>query len=203
MKVSHIIYKVNNLKEAVESFTNMGFKVEYGSRDKPHNALIYFSQGPYIELLDNIIIPIYTRTLLRLLGKRKILDRIDEWRSQKEGFFEICLENKSNHFRHEKTVLKKHGIDYFITKSKRIDPLDRALEWKLLFPFELRLPFFMTPFNTSPKPINFTHPNGVKGIERLSYGTADHLISIVKELCDDQILNLYNGKGVKDIIYKK
>ena len=50
MKVSHVLYKVINLQDSVTKFQNMGFKVEFGSKNKPHNALIYFSEGPYIEL---------------------------------------------------------------------------------------------------------------------------------------------------------
>ena len=49
MKLSHILYKSNNLSEAVKQFEEEGFKVEYGSKHNPKNALIYFSEGPYIE----------------------------------------------------------------------------------------------------------------------------------------------------------
>ena len=44
MKVGHILYKVNNLEDAVIKFREQGFKVEYGSKSSPHNALIYFSE---------------------------------------------------------------------------------------------------------------------------------------------------------------
>ena len=52
MKLSHILYKTNNLPEAVKQFEEDGFKVEYGSKHNPKNALIYFSEGPYIEILE-------------------------------------------------------------------------------------------------------------------------------------------------------
>ena len=53
MKISHLIYKVDNLKKAVESFENYGFCVEYGKREHPYNALIYFNDHTYIELIQN------------------------------------------------------------------------------------------------------------------------------------------------------
>ena len=68
MKVSHVLYKVKDLEESVKKFQNLGFKVEYGSKSKPHNALIYFSEGPYIELLHKAPVPIYVNIILRLLG---------------------------------------------------------------------------------------------------------------------------------------
>ena len=32
-----------------------GFAVQYGRKKNPINALIYFSNGPYIELLDGTV----------------------------------------------------------------------------------------------------------------------------------------------------
>ena len=51
MRSGHLIYKVKDLQQAVKEWEAKGFIVEYGRREKPNNALIYFSQGPYIELL--------------------------------------------------------------------------------------------------------------------------------------------------------
>ena len=40
MKLSHILYKSNNLSKSVKKFQDEGFKVEYGSKQNPKNALI-------------------------------------------------------------------------------------------------------------------------------------------------------------------
>ena len=72
MKLSHILYKVNTLEEGVEAFRKKGFHVEYGSRDRPHNALIYFSEGPYIELLAKAPISSFARIILKCIGKKKL-----------------------------------------------------------------------------------------------------------------------------------
>lgn len=52
MKLSHVILKVEQLDKAVQEYREKGFVVEYGKEKNPINALIYFSKGPYIELLD-------------------------------------------------------------------------------------------------------------------------------------------------------
>ena len=87
MKVSHVLYKANDLESAIIKFQNMGFKVEYGSKNKPHNALIYFSEGPYIELLSKAPVPFYIHLILRLLDQGKVAERFIHWKNVKEGFF--------------------------------------------------------------------------------------------------------------------
>jgi hypothetical protein len=202
MKVSHILYKVNNLEESVLKFQDEGFNVEYGSKIHPHNALIYFSEGPYIELLEKAPVSSFIKVLLRVIGKGNIADRFLQWEEEKEGFFELCFENYRSDFSKEQEVLDLHGFKYFITKSKRLDPFDRLLTWKLLFPYELKLPFFMTYFNIDPKPTNFVHPNGLKNIKSIEYGTDTNLIPIIKKFCDDDILTINEGKGIKKVIYE-
>jgi len=202
MKVSHIIYKVNDLEEGVEQFRQQGFKVEYGSKTNPHNALIYFSEGPYIELLSEVHFPAFFKFLLKLIGKGKVVERIEKWEQATEGPVELCLENYDTNFAKEKAILKKFGQKFFLTKSKRLDPLDRLLRWKMLFPDELKLPFLMTYFTVDPKPKNFIHPNGTKRIKSLAYGTTKMLIPVVKKLCNDDTLNLYVGNGVKEVTYE-
>ena len=203
MKVSHVLYRANDLESAVVKFQNMGFEVEYGSKNKPHNALIYFSEGPYIELLSKSPVPFYIHLVLRLLGQGKVAERFIHWKNVKEGFFELCFENYETNFNTEEEILIKNGHHYFITKSSRTDPANRILKWKLLFPYELKLPFLMTYFNCDPKPKNFIHPNGVRKIKSISFGTDENLIPVIKELCDDKLLELFVGKGVRSVTYEK
>jgi hypothetical protein len=61
----------------------------------------------------------------------------------------------------------------------------------------------MTYFNIDPKPKKNNHPNGIKKIKSISYGTNAGFIPIVNELCDDNILNLFIGDGVSNIEYEK
>ncbi len=203
MKVSHVLYKVKNLDASIIKFQNMGFKVEIGSKKKPHNALIYFSDGPYIELLNKAPVPFYINIILKLIGKGKVAERFRYWKDVNEGFFGVCLENYETNFNKEENILTKNGQNYFITNSSRTDYLNRTLKWKLLFPYELKLPFLMTYFNIDPKPKNFIHPNGVKKIKSISLGTDQNLIPIINELCDDTILELFIGKGIKRLTYEK
>ena len=203
MKLSHILYKVNNLNKSVQDFKDQGFHVEYGSKHHPHNALIYFSKGPYIELIEKVPISFFKKFILKFIGKGYLLNRFDSWKNSEPGFFEICIENYRDHFHDEIEVLKKQNQTFFITNSKRLDPFDRLLKWKLLFPKEIKIPFLMTYFNIDPKPKKFTHPNGIKKIEHVVYGTDKKLIPIIQEICNDTILSVEEGKGVKRVKFKR
>jgi hypothetical protein len=203
MKLSHILYKSNNLSEAVNQFEEKGFKVEYGSKYNPSNALIYFSEGPYIEILEKAPISNFLMIVLRLIGKTQLVKRFKSWENAHEGYFDICLENHKNDFDEEVQILNEHKEYYFITKSKRLDTLNRLLTWKLLFPNNLNLPFFMTYFNIDPKPKNFVHPNGIKKINEVSYYIDNSLISIFKKLCNDSTIKLTNQKGEMRVSFQK
>ena len=202
MKLSHVIYKTDDLDKSVEDFKSQGFKVDYGSKYNPHNALIYFSKGPYIELVPRAPVSRFTKFILNVIGRSKLVKRFDEWDNSDTGFFEICLENYGNDFSIESEILKKNNEPFFITKSKRLDPEDRLLKWKLLFPMNIKLPFMMTYFNIDPKPKKYIHPNGIKSIKEVKYQIDKDLIPIIKNLCDDKILNVVEGRRrLIDIIY--
>ena len=202
MKVSHVLYKTNNLEASFKEFEKLGYKVVYGSRKKPHNALIYFSEGPYIELLEKAPISSFLKAILRLLGKAKVVDRFNSWENSTEGFFEICLENNTTNFKKEEKILAKFEEGYFITNSKRIDASNRVLKWKLLFPNQTKIPFLMTQFNINPKPKNFVHPNKIKRIKQISYSTEASIIPVINELCNDDILQLFIGKRDCKVTYE-
>ena len=202
MKVSHVLFKTNDLKKTFKEFEKSGFKVEYGSKKKPHNALIYFSEGPYIEILEKAPVSSFMKLILRLIGKGYLAERFTSWENAEEGFFEICLENNTSNFRAEKKLLKRLGEKYFVTQSKRIDPMNRILKWKLLFPRQIKIPFLMTPFNIDPKPRNFIHPNKITRIQQVSYVTDPNIISIINELCNDDTLQLINGKKGCTVSYQ-
>ena len=106
MKVSHVLFKTNDLKKTFKEFEKSGFKVEYGSKTKPHNALIYFSEGPYIEILEKAPVYSFIKLILRFIGKGYLAERFTSWENAEEGFFEICLENNTSNFRAEKKLLK-------------------------------------------------------------------------------------------------
>ena len=201
--LSHVLYKVNNLNKSVNEFIKKGFHVEFGSKKNPHNALIYFSEGPYIELIEKAPVSKFSKSLLKLIGKQKLVDRFNNWEKSKPSYFEICLETYSNNFKNEIKILNKYDQKYFITSSKRLDPKNRLLKWKLLFPMEINLPFFMTYFNIDPKPKNFVHPNGISKIKKVVYGLDKKFKNLLEDLCEDDLLFFKEGSGELEVMFDK
>lgn len=133
MKLSHILYKVENLDKGVEAFKQQGFKVEYGTKRKPYNAIIYFSEGPYLELIGDMKLPKILNGILKLLGKGKVVERINGWHNSKEGLIAVCLENYKKDLEQEKAILQKHGHKFFERNTKRLGIQNRLLKLKYYF----------------------------------------------------------------------
>ncbi|MGL6198955.1 MAG: VOC family protein [Lachnospiraceae bacterium] len=203
MKVSHVIYKVQDLNKGVEEFRAKGFEVEYGKKKNPYNALIYFSEGPYIELLASTGMPSLVKTILGLFAKgKKLLNRLNYWDHHPGGYCGLALENYKDNLDAERAMLKKYEQDCSQINSRRNDTKGRQLRFKCAYPYELQIPFYMTYFNIDPKPKNFVHPNGVKRISHITYGVRKELFPIIHEMCDDEMLELFEGDGIRDVKFE-
>ena len=73
-----------------------GFCRRIRQKEKPNNALIYFSQGSYIELLENTGIPIIAKVIAKLFGRPKNLERFFYWDECEEGWQGLCIEKDSS-----------------------------------------------------------------------------------------------------------
>lgn len=202
MKVSHVVYKVNNLHKAVKDWTENGFTVEYGKTEDPYNAIIYFSEGPYIELFGNSGMSFDEKAVLRREGMGKVVDRMEKMENSEEGLVDVVMENYEENLNKELSILKKHNVDYYLTPSQRLDTKGRDLRFSVAFPLEDKIPFFMTYFNIDPKPVDYVHANGVKSISSISFGTTQAFMPLINLLCDDPILKLFDGEGVKNLVYE-
>lgn len=196
MKASHVILKVESLDKAVAEYRAKGFEVEYGRAKSPINALIYFSEGPYIELLDSTHMPAFFKRLFRLLGKGRMVDRLDYWDAHPVGYCALALETYAPTLEKEIAILRKHNQGCFQMSNHRKDTKGRELRFRTASPDELALPFMMTYFSTDPKPKNFVHPNGIRGITKVSFGTKAACLPIIRELCDDPMVELFVGEGI-------
>lgn len=207
MRSGHLIYKVKDLQEAVKEWEAEGFVVEYGRKKKPNNALIYFSQGPYIELLENTDIPVIAKVIAKLFGRSKNLERFFYWDECEEGWQGLCIEKDSGDLDEEVRFLAKRGIKGLLLNNlKRIDTKNRELRYRCFFPHGTSFPFLMTYFSIDPKPQNFTHPNGIKGIKKIVFKISPAQAKILKELVQDQTLEILedeNENGIVDVVFNR
>ncbi|MCD4758384.1 MAG: VOC family protein [Arcobacteraceae bacterium] len=203
MKLGHIIYKVDDLDEAVKEYTKKGFTVEYGKKKNPYNALIYFAEGPYLELLETTGMPSFIKKILSFFGKKALVNRLDIWDNSKEGLIAVALENDRFDVDIEQNILDKANLKYFKGKSGRTDTKGRKLKFLGIMPDDMEIPFFGAKFNINVRPpANYIHPNGVKKIKSIAFGTKEKFIPIINQLCDDEGMKLFIGNGVKDLEFE-
>ena len=60
----------------------------------------------------------------------------------------------------------------------------------------------MTYFSADPKPKNFVHPNGIEQINRVVYSTTPVRFPLIRELCDDERLELASTGNI-EVSFKK
>lgn len=201
MRNGHLIYKVQDLQKAVKEWENKGFVVEYGRKKKPNNALIYFSQGPYIELLESTGIPPIAKFLAKIFGRPKNLERFFYWDQCPEGWQGLCIEKDPGSLDREVAFLAERGIKgLWLKELKRLDTHGRELRYSCFFPHGTSFPFLMSYFNIDPKPQHFVHPNGISGIEKTVFKIAPAQAQILKELVDDQTLEIIADEEESGIV---
>lgn len=201
MRISHVLYKVPDLDAAVEQYRRDGFDVEYGKADNPYNALAYFADGSYLELLGRTGMPSLAKTALRLFGKKAFVARIDAWDGADEGLIGLALESEPDRLADAKQLLKDAGEGWFQFRSRRSDPGGRVLKFVGVMPNHLEVPFFGTCDTDLTRP-GFVHPNGVVGFKRVSFGTTSELLPLVERLCTDDRVHVFVGDGVRDLEFE-
>ena len=200
MRLGHIIYTVHDLDSAVKEWTDKGFRVEYGRAKKPINALIYFSDGAYVELMERSGMSVFARRSMRLIGKGKFVDRFDYWESCPEGWSCLAIEKDPGGLEKEIAYLRSVGIDgEYMKNLKRTDTHGRELRYKCFFTHDYTMPFLMSYFETDPKPASFVHPNGAVRVKKVVYLTSEKNAKVLNELVDDDSLQVVAGSTSKII----
>lgn len=203
MKLGHIIYKVDNLDKAVKEYRKNGFTVEYGKKKNSYNALIYFADGPYLELLESTGMPLFLKKILKFIGKKDLVQRLDIWDASKEGLIAVALENDRFDVDMEQEIMDKAGLKYFKGKSGRTDTKGRKLNFLGIMPDDMEIPFFGAKFNINVRPAkDYIHPNGIKRIKSIAFGTKEEFIPIINQLCDDKGLELFIGNGINNLKFE-
>ena len=151
-ELDHLVVVVKDLEKATSIFRDKGFYVSPGgSHGLTINALIFFEEGPYIELIamkSNLLRKIFK--ILHFLRFLKVIEflapslmhRFINWFAQSNGIRDICFSNsnfKNNIFPHSKnkyTLLPKKKF-YRETLS------GKKAEWYLAGYQMHSLPFFI------------------------------------------------------------
>lgn len=192
MKVSHILYKVDDLQKAVQDFRNQGFTVEYGKKKNPYNALIYFEEGPYIELIYDMNMPILIQRLLRFFGQSQFVESIMSQKKEDEGYIRLAFEAELNEFKSLRKKYKQWEYRSIVVPVKRKDYHQYLLKCKCIFPYDSKLPFVKSPFETT-RIFSPNHKNNIKCIKHITYKVDPEQYDLVNSMNSDSLLDVSKG----------
>jgi hypothetical protein len=171
MQLDHLVITVNNLEQATSEYRAMGFTVTpggvHGSR-ATQNALIYFQDGSYLELLAPTGQP--ARTDVDAPDYTPLFQR-------GEGLIGYCL--LSENLAADIEAMRGRGIKISDPKpGGRTRPDGAELLWKTASIGDSWSPFFIEdttarPLRVPAKPEYTTHKNGSLGIVALTFTAPD------------------------------
>ncbi|MDO5732750.1 MAG: VOC family protein [Eubacteriales bacterium] len=195
MRASHVIYAVMDLDAAVRDWRERGFCVEYGKPKHPFNALIYFSTGPFIELIQVQKTTRMVRffiSLSKFIGLKHVHARFKKiLNSEHEGWIDFCIEQDAGDLRPSIERVNRLGFSgNHLKHSNRRDTHGNNLKFQNYFPDDPDMPFLMSYYSIDPKPQNYVHPNGVSHIQKIRLSTSQRCADAIAALSDDPCLEV-------------
>lgn len=188
-RLDHVLIRVDDLEESVNQFRLAGFRVYYGAqREKAYNAMIYFEDDSFIELVDTTKFPfilncLATSRITNLLGA--FYKRIGAYARSKDRYLDYSVYSKNIEVDHERVSNKASKL----YSLKRVDTLGTVLKWKLFAFSTLELPFVMSDYAPYKYPEEgaTNHNNRVLGMNRLLINTTTDLAKL-----KESIIHLFN-----------
>ena len=196
--VGHIIYKADDLENSINYFRSRGFDVEPGQQKNAASALIYFCEGPYLEIRERADVPPFFRQLLHLTGTGKFVDSYDRFATMSQGYSRVVLEAQRKEFDHIKEIFDSHQTKSLTIPFSRKDPAGRRLACWCLSPDDWAIPLFVTPFAIDTHR-STPHPNGITHITDIDFAASEKTLSICKHVGVDGGLTCRSGTGTIDL----
>ena len=173
----HAVIVVPQLDTAMANFQALGFQVQRGGTNGPtHNALIYFQDGSYIELITpisrlarGVFRGLYSLGILGWIARRRptIMARFLLWFGAPAGLRDWCIRCSSLD-----DTLRQFGALGIETIGgrdfSRTRPDGEVAQWRLAGPVDRRFPFLIEDISPTQIRVPFRdycdHTNGVTGI---------------------------------------
>ncbi|MBX3483815.1 VOC family protein [Phenylobacterium sp.] len=177
LRFSHVLIRVDDLKAAVADYAALGFTCVWGSApERAHNALIYFEDGPFLELFKPPPASAAAELALAAVMGRPAARRVRRWGEAPCGLVEYALETDDADLKAVRAASKAAGAPLGrIVGTTRTRPDGVKLAWQMLTPAALDLPFAMgayTPPDTQPDAVR-RHANGARRVGRMDLAHPD------------------------------
>ena len=193
-RFDHAVIAVSDLDEAIANFKSLGFLVQRGGTTGPvHNALIFFQDGTYLELITPV--SSRARVLYRLLYSSGVLGlaaryrpalmlRFALWFGGPSGLRDWCI--RCADLDKSIELFRARGLETTDTELfSRKRPDGEVAKWRLAGPTNRCLPFMIEDISPTeirvPFQTNCQHPNGVTGISAVVLGR-DYGLKVLQSL---------------------
>lgn len=194
MHIDHVVILVDNLADAVDGYTQLGFTVIPGGQHPAwgsRNALIGLADGTYLELIAfDARSPEASRMPKEILAaevadedRSPVKYRVQAWRGPSQGIVDFALLPADA----QRDITRAAGHGLVIEgpfPGSRTRPDGQKVRWQLGIPATFDVPFLCgdvterslrVPTNQAAR-----HENGAVGVHRLLVATADLDDSILR-----------------------
>lgn len=192
LKCSHILCKVDDISKVVRNYEALGFCVQWGSApERALNAMIWFEEGPFIELFQIPKSLMFFIPPLGLIFGRAAGRRWAYWAKAEEGWCDVALEpderaalfgqlqyaGRVEQLAAIRQSLREAGLATSrLIHGSRTRPDRTKVKYSLFATEPLGLPFVVSVYDPPQRPGKIRHPNGATGIEWVRMGVAaEHL----------------------------
>lgn len=197
LRLSHIHWRVNNIKKAVNDIEKLGFKVEWGRNPKySPNAFIWFNDDAFIEIFTTGRPLVLSSPVMGLIYGKGMEERWKLWNKRKEGLIDFAVEaykhqeGRISNLGRIRNELIKNGINVSkIMNGTRKNTRGEKVGFGFCGPLPVELPFLVSAFTIPQIPEKIEHPNGIKKIKYIK-------IECQKELNEKMEMMLCNDKRV-------
>ncbi|EMM6760066.1 VOC family protein [Pluralibacter gergoviae] len=171
LRCSHILCKVSRIDDCVRDLELAGFSVQRGGA---HNALVWFEQGPFLELFE---LPGWCRPLSLPFGLRfgrSAGRRLAFWAGAGEGWCDVALEPRG--YRpddplhlddiHRRLRALAPGASRIINGSRNSAGGGRV-RYRFMTAGDRQLPFIVSHYHPPQRPERVRHANGARSVARV------------------------------------
>ncbi|CAI2005150.1 Uncharacterised protein [Klebsiella pneumoniae] len=177
LRCSHILCKVDNIRDCVAQLEQAGFSVQWGGDPaRAHNALVWFEEGPFLEFFE---LPRWFRWLSYPFGWRfgsSAGQRLRGWAQAGEGWCDVALEpeqyqpeaplsldNVSQHLRQQALAGSR------VVNGSRKSVQGERVNYRFMMPRGNHLPFIVSHYHPLQRPVCVRHANGARAVTRVDF----------------------------------
>lgn len=191
-KVSHILWRVDNIKEAVDAFRAKGFQVDWARDPKISlNALIWFESGPFIELIQMKAPMRVFGGPLRVFYGKGMSRRWRKWCVGSEGLCDFAVEPIAADTARPENIdaarqwVAERGLGASkAIQGKRTPPDGTQVRFAFFAPDAAALPFVVSAYSLPQKPSQIVHANGATAIGGFTYSAPPDAVAHLKTLIE-------------------